>query len=86
MAETRPRPKAESGDRGTRPLGRRGSKLFVVIGLGIIILFALFTIYMVVRASEDPGIQQGIEDFRRDAGQRGGTPADTARDADSYPP
>lgn len=70
-----PRPEREAGNRGTRPFTRRGSIVFVSGLLLIVVLFALFTIYMVTRTAEDPEIQQGIEESRQEFEAQ--PPADT---------
>lgn len=77
---TPPRPPAEAGDRGARPLGKRNTKIFVTAVILFAIAFAVFTVYMVVRTANDPDIQEGIEEYRRDTGQESTTPESTAPD------
>ncbi len=75
MADRPPRPDREAGDRGTKPMRKRTSRIFVTAAILFAFLFAAFTIYMVTRTANDPDIQQGIEEYRQDTGQ---APADTS--------
>lgn len=87
MADQYPRrPEPEAEQRGARPLSRRRSKLFVIAAILIAIGISLLTIYTLVRTANDPGVQQGIEEYRRDTGQlpsegdRNSEPRDTLRE------
>lgn len=51
-------------------MSRRNSRIFVTGAILFALLFALFTIYMVTKTADDPDIQQGIEEFRRDTGRQ----------------
>lgn len=70
MADTSSASEREAGDRGIRPMSKRNSRLFLTGVILFALLFALFTIYMVTRTADDPAIQQGIEEFRRDTGRQ----------------
>ncbi len=70
MANPTPGPERDPGTGGTRPMSRRNSRIFVTGAILFALLFALFTIYMVTKTADDPDIQQGIEEFRRDTGRQ----------------
>lgn len=55
-------------------MGRRTTKRFVTAAILLALLFAAFTIYMFIRTSNDPEIQQGMEEYRRDTGQQPASP------------
>lgn len=65
----KPRPDRDSGNRGIRPLTRGKTKIFVLLTILAVFAFMAFTIFMLIRTTEDPDIQRGIEEYRRDTGQ-----------------
>jgi hypothetical protein len=67
--DLKPRPERDSGDRGVRPLSRNKTKIFVLLAALSAFAFVAFTIFMLIRSMEDPDIQRGLDDYRRDTGQ-----------------
>lgn len=67
--EPKPRPERDVGDRGVRPLSRNATRLFVIGVFLAAIAFVAFMMYTLIRTTQDPEIQRGMEEFRRDAGQ-----------------
>lgn len=64
-----PRPQRDVGNRGVRPLSRGKTKIFVLAAIVAAVGFVAFTIFMLLRTTQDPDIQRGIEEYRRDTGQ-----------------
>jgi membrane-bound ClpP family serine protease len=73
--QPKPRPDRDVGDRGVRPLSRRATRLFVIGVFLAAIAFVAFMMYTLIRTTQDPELQRGIEEYRRDSGQAQDTTA-----------
>jgi hypothetical protein len=53
------------GQSGTRPLGRRANRVFVVVLMVLSILLAVGGVYLIYRSANDPDVQQRIREVQR---------------------